>query len=62
MKLTMEIPCNDGVEMENNLNKAINDFSDALKKRGFSEMELIAYNETIDSEPIYKLTLKHCQL
>ena len=59
MKLTIEIPCNDGVEMENNLNKAISDFSEALLKKGFSEMELIAYNETIESEPIYKLTLKN---
>lgn len=58
MKLTIEIPCNDGVEMENNLNKAIADFSDALKKKGFSEMELIAYNESVESEPIYKLTLQ----
>jgi len=58
MKLTIEIPCNDGVEMENNLNKAIADFSEALLKKGFSEMELTAYNETIESEPIYKLTIK----
>jgi hypothetical protein len=58
MKLTIEIPCNDGVEMENNLNKAIEDFSEALKKKGFSEMELIAYNESVESEPLYKLTLK----
>jgi hypothetical protein len=58
MKLTIEIPCNDGPEMETNLNRAINDFSQALLKKGFSEMELIAYSETIDSEPIYKVILK----
>jgi len=58
MKLTIEIPCNDGVEMENNLNKAIADFSETLLNKGFSEMELIAYNETVEAEPIYKLTLK----
>lgn len=58
MKLIIEIPCNDGVEMENNLNKAIDDFSQALKKKGFSEMELIAYNETLESEPIYKITIQ----
>lgn len=57
MKLTIEIPCNDGVEMENNLNKAIADFSEALLKKGFSEMELTAYHETVESEPIYKLIL-----
>jgi hypothetical protein len=57
MVLKIEIPCADGIEMENNLNKAIDDFSQALKKRGFSEMELIAYNENIESQPIYKLTL-----
>jgi len=58
MKLTIEIPCNDGVEMENNLNKAIADFSEALLKNGFSEMELTAYNESIETEPIYNITLK----
>jgi len=58
MKLTIEIPCNDGVEMENNLNKAIKDFAVALLNKGFSEMELIAYNESLESEPIYKLTLQ----
>ncbi len=57
MKLTIEIPCNNGLEMEENLNKAISDFSEALKQKGFSKMELIAYNETIDSESVYKLTL-----
>lgn len=57
MKLTIEIPCNDGLEMETNLNRAIESFSEALKKKGFSKMELIAYSETVDSEPIYKLTL-----
>lgn len=56
-KLIIEIPCNDGLEMENNLNKAIADFSEALLKKGFSDMELIAYNETIESEPIYKITI-----
>ncbi len=59
MKLTIEIPCSNGVEMENNLNKAIDDLSKALKTRGFSEMELIAYNESVELEPIYKLELKH---
>lgn len=58
MKLTIEIPCNNGIEMEKNLNRAIDDFSEALKKKGFSEMELIAYGESIESEPIYKLNLK----
>lgn len=57
MKLIIEIPCNDGVEMETNLNRAIDDFSEALKKKGFCEMELIAYSESIDSLPIYKLNL-----
>ena len=35
MKLIIEIPCKDGLEMENNLNKAIDDFSIALKIKGF---------------------------
>lgn len=54
-KLIIEIPCNDGEEMENNLNKAIDDFGVALKYRGFREMELIAQN--IGSELIYKVTI-----
>lgn len=57
MKLVIEIPCNDGVEMENNLNKAIDDFSEVLKNKEFSKMELIAYNENVESEPIYKVTI-----
>lgn len=60
MKLTIEVPANTGIEMENNLNKAIDDFAKALKKRGFSPMELVAYDaeKGIDSEPIYKLNLE----
>ena len=58
MKLIIEIPCNSGIEMENNLNKAIEDFGQALKKKGFSEMELIAYNESVETEPVYKVTLQ----
>lgn len=57
MKLTIEILCNSGTEMESNLNKAIDDFSIALKKKGFSEMELIAYQENLNSDPIYKIKL-----
>ena len=57
MKLIIEIPCISGLEMENNLNKAIDDFGEALKKRGFSEMELIAYNETVETAPIYKVSI-----
>jgi len=57
MKLTIEIPCESGIEMEYNLNKAIHDLESALKRRGFSEMDLIAYNEYLNTEPIYKVTL-----
>lgn len=57
MKLIIEIPCNTGIEMETNLNHAIADFSEALKKKGFSEMELEAYSEDIESEPMYKISL-----
>lgn len=57
MKLIIEIPCTTGLEMENNLNKAIDDFSQALKQKGFCEMELIAYNESVYSEPIYKVSI-----
>lgn len=58
MKLTIEIPCEDGLQMENNLNKAIDDFSRALKDKGLSEMELEAYLHDDISNPIYKLSLK----
>lgn len=59
MKLIIEIPCNNGEEMENNLNKCISDFSEALLKRGFSEMDLTAYGENINPESLlYKLELK----
>jgi hypothetical protein len=58
MKLIIEIPCKDGLEMENNLNKAIDDFSIALKNKGFSEMELEAYLDDI-SIPVYKVSLKN---
>lgn len=57
MKLTIEIPCTNGLEMEENLNKAIDDFGTALKQKGFCKMELIAYNESVDSESIYKVTI-----
>lgn len=58
MKLMIEIPCSNGIEMETNLNKAISDFSEVLKNKGFREIELLAYNEDIESAPIYKITLK----
>lgn len=35
MKLLIEIPCTHGLEMENNLNRAIEAFGEALKKKGF---------------------------
>lgn len=57
MKLIIEIQCDNGADMEDKLNKAISDFSQALEKKGFCEMELIAFNESIESHPIYKLTL-----
>lgn len=59
MKLTIVIPCNTGEEMENSLNKCISDFTEALLKRGFSEMNLTAYGEEINPESLlYKLELK----
>jgi len=58
MILTIEIPCRDARELEKNLNRAIDDLGDALIKKGFGLMDLIAYDETVESEPIYKVTLK----
>ena len=49
MKLTIEIPCNSGIEMEIRLNKAIEDFSKALKKKGFREINLVGYEGSIDN-------------
>ena len=57
MKLTIEIPCKSGLEMEKNLNRAINDFSEALKKKGFIEMELIGHDTDYLTSPIYTVTL-----
>ena len=56
MTLTIEIPCKTGIEMENNLNKAIDDFAEVLAKRGFSELELIAHDEKM--KLIYNISLK----
>jgi hypothetical protein len=59
MKLIIEVVCNDGLDMEINLNRAIDDFSKALKSKGFGEMELIAYQAgDIYSEPIYKVLIQ----
>ena len=58
MTLTIEIPCNTGIEMEENLNKAIADFSEALQKNSFIPMELVAYSDLDMTVPIYKLNLK----
>ena len=57
MTLTIEIPCNSGIEMETNLNKAIASFGDALREKGFSPMELEAFDESIEN-CIYKLKLE----
>ena len=58
MILTIEVPCRDARELEKNLNKAIDDLGEALLKKGFMKMDLVAYNETVESEPIYKTTIK----
>ena len=58
MELTIKINCDNGLEMENNLNKAIEDFGQALLKKGFSEMELIGYTSENDLKEIYNVTIK----
>jgi hypothetical protein len=59
MKLIIEIPCDNGEQMENRLNKMIKDFGEALKKRGFNEMNLMAAEEVRgEYVPIYQLELK----
>ena len=56
MTLIIEIPCKTGIEMENNLNKAIDDFAEVLAKRGFSEIKLTACDENL--KLIYNIQLK----
>ena len=56
MTLTIEIPCKTETEMEDNLNKAIEDFAKVLARKGFSEMELIAHDEK--KNLIYNISIK----
>lgn len=57
MKLTIEVPCSTGIEMEKNLNRAIDDLSKALEKKGFVKMELVAFDDSVCTEPIYKVNI-----
>ena len=41
MKLIIEVNFENGIEMEDNLNKAIDELSSILKKKGLCEMNLI---------------------
>lgn len=59
MELIIKIPCNDGIEMENRLNRAIDDFGKVLKKRGFSPMNLVAHEDIDDTiSEIYTVSLE----
>lgn len=57
LKIEVNIPDDTGLTMENNLNKAISDFSEALSKRGFVEMELEALDFDNEMELIYKIQI-----
>lgn len=43
--------------MEKNLNRAIDDLSKALEKKGFVKMELVAFDDSVCTEPIYKVNI-----
>lgn len=59
MELNIKIIFDSGIEMENNLNKALKDFEQAVKNRGLIDIDL----ECIDCQTsnqkilVYKLTV-----
>lgn len=54
--ITVQFNDDDGVHMEENLNKAIDDLSKTLKKKGLREMELTGVN--MELQEMYKVTIK----
>ncbi len=62
MKLTIEVPCTTGIEMEERLNKAIDHFSQVLEQRGFSEIWLEGgeIDTVVKDGFIYVIKLQPC--
>lgn len=56
-KLTIEVYFDTGIEMENNLNKAIDELGAVLKKKGLMEMELEG-RKADNLVPMYGVTIK----
>lgn len=59
MKLFIEVdfPSNKGLEMEQNLNKAIDELSTVLERKGLCEMELQGIDD--DLKQLYKVEIKN---
>lgn len=58
MKLIIEVdfPSNKGLEMVQNLNKAIDELSKVLKRKGLCEMELTGVDENLNQ--LYKVNIQ----
>jgi hypothetical protein len=57
MVLTIKVEFETGIEMENKLNKAIDELSTVLKIRGISEMELIGRDMDNDGKLVYEVKI-----
>lgn len=55
--LLIAVPFSTGLEMEQNLNRAISDLGEALKKKGLIPMNLEAANFDDNMKPIYKVEI-----
>jgi hypothetical protein len=56
LTITVDFESGDGLQMEQNLNKAIDDLSSVLKKKGLREMDLTGVDENL--KELYKITIK----
>lgn len=57
MLLTIEVPFETGIEMEDNLNKAIDELGSVLKRKGLREIELDGMDD--DLKPLYKVKIEN---
>ena len=57
MTLNITVEFESGIEMEENLNKAIRELSSILEKRGLSEMELLGHDFDKDNKFMYEVKI-----
>lgn len=55
LNIVIDFETDNGLQMEQNLNKAIDELSSVLKKRGLSEIELIGMDDNL--KELYKVTI-----